>query len=141
MKNMNWGHGLTFAFIAFASLMIFMAVKAFEQDIALVTADYYKEELAYQNRIDEINNSKQAMVVDIGKSVQGIALTFPVTPESGEVYMYRPSDQRLDRKFALTNSLHEIIPEEQVASGYYILKLHWSDKERSYYQEKGIFVE
>ncbi len=139
--KMNWGHGLTLAFIAFAGLMIFMTVKSFQQNIDLVTEDYYREELAYQSRIDQIENSKAGNQVEIVEEGKEIYLNFPVTPESGRIHMYRPSDQRLDKLFDLSLAKNETISSQGMVPGYYILKLNWSDQKQEYYQEKGLFIQ
>ncbi|MCK5400025.1 MAG: FixH family protein, partial [Flavobacteriaceae bacterium] len=50
--KMNWGTGIVIAFIGFIAFIMFFVItmstnKKYEHD--LVTEDYYKEELEYQN--------------------------------------------------------------------------------------------
>lgn len=137
---MNWGHGLTITFIAFAGLMIFMTVKSFQQNIDLVTPEYYREELAYQQRINEIKNAAGAQQVSITEMDDAFVLDFPSNPKEGYLHFYRPSDQSLDKYYNLTASKNETISSEGLVSGYYILKLHWSDQDQAFYQEKGVVI-
>jgi hypothetical protein len=54
---MNWGYKIAITFILFGALIIFMVVKSFQQNIDLVTDDYYQEELKYQQQIDKLENT------------------------------------------------------------------------------------
>ena len=57
----NWGTGIVLAFIGFISFIMYFVVnmntdKKLDHD--LVTEDYYKQELKYQNDIDKEKNAK-----------------------------------------------------------------------------------
>jgi predicted RND superfamily exporter protein len=55
---MNWGNRILITYLAFAALMIGLVTIAMQQkDIFLVDKEYYKEELAYQTKIDQISNA------------------------------------------------------------------------------------
>lgn len=138
---MNWGHGLTLSFIAFAGLMIFMAVKSFQQNIDLVTEDYYQAEIKYQQRIDEIENVDINSAVNIHQFDQYIQLVFKETPESGSVHLYRPSDSQFDQNFNITDlESSMVIPLEGVTTGLYVLKISWESRGKKYYQQKHVTI-
>jgi predicted dehydrogenase len=59
---MNWGYKIMLVYLVFISGMLFMAFKSSEQDIELVTEDYYAKELVYQQKIDEIKNQDRIIV-------------------------------------------------------------------------------
>ena len=138
---MNWGHGLTLSFVGFAAFIIFIAVKSFDQNIDLVTEDYYREELAYQQRMDQINVTKdQGMEVAIVIGEQLLEFTFPKSPETGEAYLYRPSDSQFDRHIKLSRNKVLTYDRSNLQKGYYILKISWQAEGQTYYQEKGIIL-
>lgn len=139
---MNWGHGITITFILFAAFMIALVKKSFDQQIDLVTENYYGEELAYQSRINEIENaSSQYFVVESRDDHINIQLNGASKTISGTLHLYRPSDSRFDKHFTLSlTGNSQNIPTKGIPNGYYILKLSWSIGDKNFYQEKGIFL-
>ncbi len=49
---MNWGKGLALSLIAFAAMMAAFGIASARRSEALVTEEYYEEELRFQDRID-----------------------------------------------------------------------------------------
>lgn len=138
---MNWGHGLTLSFIGFAGFIIFMAVKSFDQNIDLVTEDYYREELNYQERINQIQQTKaQGMEAKVVLTDGLLELTFPNAPDKGEAHLYRPSDSQFDKRFQLSPAETMAFDRSDLLKGYYILKISWEARGQTFYQEKGIVL-
>ena len=138
---MNWGHGITLSFVGFAGFIIFMAVKSFDQNIDLVTEDYYRAELTYQERIDQIQQTKaKGMEVTVQVSDDLLELTFPKAPQQGEAHLYRPSDSQYDRHFKLISQETMSFDRSGLLKGYYILKVQWEAEGETFYQEKGIML-
>lgn len=138
---MNWGHGLTLSFIGFAGFIIFMAVKSFDQNIDLVTEDYYRDELNYQQRIDQIQQTKaQGMEAKVELKEDLLELTFPNAPDKGEAHLYRPSDSQFDKRFQLSQAKTMAFDRTNLLKGYYILKISWEAGGQTFYQEKGIVL-
>ncbi|OYZ47929.1 MAG: hypothetical protein B7Y19_07425, partial [Sphingobacteriales bacterium 24-40-4] len=54
---MNWGNKLVVVFVAFALFMGYMVYRALSTKYDLVSKDYYKDELRYQERIDGVKNA------------------------------------------------------------------------------------
>ncbi|MDZ7847906.1 MAG: FixH family protein [Owenweeksia sp.] len=54
--KLNWGTGIAIVLILFAISMGYAVYKAVQQNYDLVTTDYYAEELAYQEKIDQKKN-------------------------------------------------------------------------------------
>ncbi len=138
---MNWGHGLTISFILFAGIMAWMVVGSFKQNVDLVTDEYYKAELEYQDRMDEIQNTTEDAQITVSQTSEKIALKFPAVPDEGEIHLYRPSDSRHDRHFNVPDGKTAAEIELQgLLKGYYILKMTWTVDGKRYYQEKGVFI-
>ena len=56
---MNWGKSIILAFVLFAGFIATLVVVCVREDISLVSKDYYKEELLYQDQIQRLNNASQ----------------------------------------------------------------------------------
>ena len=81
--KINWGTGIVIAFIAFISFIMYFVISMntnSKYDHDLVTEDYYKQELEFQNEIDKESNSKH-LVENISwkKTTDGIHIIFPAS--------------------------------------------------------------
>ena len=111
----------------------------------LVSEDYYKDELHYQEEIDKLNNAK-ALSQDISlvNSKDGILITFPTDIEensiSGSVYFQRLSNEKLDftEQIKLTNH-QQLIPVEKLISGKWIVKIDWKTGKDEYLYKESWF--
>jgi len=130
----SWGTGI---FIAMLSFMIFIlsfvykAVAVDEYQHELVSEDYYKDELHYQEEIDKMNNAgKLNQDISIRNSNQGIHISFPKDIDEssikGEIFFQRLSNEKLDFTEPIALSGHEqLIPEDKLVSGKWIIKIDW----------------
>ena len=74
----NWGTGILLSIIIFMAILIGLVYVFMNQDVDLVTKDYYSKELKYQDRINKINNTSE-LGKDVGILLQNnfVKLTFP----------------------------------------------------------------
>ena len=92
----NWGTGILLSIIIFMIILVGLVYIFMNQDVDLVTQDYYGKELKYQKQIDKINNTNE-MGKEVGIAILDnfVHLTFPDSvfdkKASGTVYFYRPS--------------------------------------------------
>lgn len=142
--KISWGTGITITLIVFVGSMALLIWISYQQRINLVTSDYYPAGLEYQKQIEkEKNTATLNQKVEIKISGSNIELIFPkldsVQKPAGEILMYRPSDNRLDKTFAvkLDDNLTQTIEISQFFQGSYILKLNWKIGDKEYYQEKS----
>ncbi|MFZ8343681.1 FixH family protein, partial [Staphylococcus aureus] len=54
---MNWGYKLLLAFISFALIIGILVYKSINTKYDLVSTEYYKDELRYQDKIDGSGNA------------------------------------------------------------------------------------
>lgn len=99
---MNWGKGLALSLIAFAAMMAAFGIASARRSEALVTEEYYEEELRFQDRIDAQDRAGALSApVRIGIADGRVRLQFP--PElagkriTGELKLLRPNDPRADQ--------------------------------------------
>lgn len=137
----NWGTGITIAMIAFMIFILSFVYKSIaldEYQHELVSEDYYKDELHYQEEIDKLNNAETLhQDISIKNSNQGIHISFPKDIEesniTGEISFLRLSNQKLDFTETIKLSQHEqIIPAEKLVSGKWIIKVDWKTDEKEY---------
>ncbi|MEQ9230499.1 MAG: FixH family protein [Cyclobacteriaceae bacterium] len=140
---MNWGHKITLAFILFAAFILYMVVKAFQQDIDLVAPDYYAQEIAFQGKMQQ-----QANLQDLGERVEltirsnEIEIEFPSEITTGEIHFYHPSRSIFDKKMEikLDESNKQLIERSELVLGSYRVKLTWTADGKEYFQQETIFL-
>lgn len=143
--DMNWGHGLTITFIAFAALIGTLVYKSVTTRCDLVTKDYYKEELEYQNRIDAIKNANALSPAHIEQNNNAVTIQLPketLDSAQGEIWFYCKSDERKDKKFVLhpNQNGEQTIYKNQLFKENYIVKISWNAQQTPYYTEQTIFI-
>ena len=74
---MNWGTKITLVYVGFVMLIVSLVFISATNKSELVAADYYEQELKFQDRIDAVKN-EQELAVTINYEVldQFIALTY-----------------------------------------------------------------
>ena len=113
-------------------------------DHDLVTEDYYKQELEFQDDIDKENNSKDlASNITWKKTSDGILIVFPETLKiediTGKVFLYRPSNKQFDFDTAISLSNHNLlIPDKRLLGGRWNIKVDWKYNGKSYLFKKEI---
>jgi len=143
----NWGHGLAMAlalFVIFISFFVYKTLADPEYDHSLVSEEYYKEELHYQDEIDKLDNAaKLEHDVNIKQTSKGIELQFPIGFDYKKINAYlklqRPANEELDiEKEIKLDSLTYLIPHNLLVKGRYNLKLDWESNSIKYQLKKKI---
>ena len=139
---MNWGARIAIGYGAFVVFMLALVFLAFRQDFDLVAEDYYEQEIAYQDRIDQMNSAiEDGQKVKVIKTENGYDLLFSDAANDVKVHFFRPSD---DTKDLLVNeaSVDSVISigSEQLISGKYLVKVEWTINKKVYFQEETLFV-
>ncbi len=132
--KMNWGTGLALAIAAFAVFILSFVYKTFtndKYDHHLVSEEYYKDEVNFQQELDALTNAKKLNELVVLKNTgQGILITFPSDLSTknieGTIDFQRASDIKLDFNLPikLTNNTL-LIPTEKLAKGLYNVKINW----------------
>ncbi|MGY6743932.1 MAG: FixH family protein [Cecembia sp.] len=141
---MDWGKGIILTLAAFAVLMLSMvAICVKQDDIHLVTQNYYEEEIKYQDQIDKMINASQLdyEVLSFDGQLKIIDLHLPAGAK-GTLHLFRPSDARLDKKidFDIKDTDVNSIDVKTLKPGYWRVKLSWTENGKAYYHEKKINI-
>jgi hypothetical protein len=139
---MDWGKGILLTIIAFVGFILTLVIISVRQDdIHLVTENYYEKEIKYQDQIDRETSAaglnREVLVFD--SQSKTMVLDLPVGAK-GNLQLFRPSDARLDQELSL-DILEEgktTVPLVKLKSGYWKVQLTWTENGVDFYQEKKI---
>jgi hypothetical protein len=143
---MNWGKSIIVAFVLFAAFIGTLVTVCIRQDISLVSKDYYKEELEFEQQMIRMKNvsllnSKPTIKVLENGSIQ-IAFDHFAEVEKGELKLFRPSDSAMDQKFDLTptSSLTQIFSTRSLEPGMYRAKMQWTMRGKEFFLEEIVYI-
>jgi hypothetical protein len=101
MKKLNWGHGIAIFLVVFLLFNVFVFIFAFNQDIQLVTDNYYDKELKYEAEINKMNNVANlpdSLKIKLDKL--NLFISYPKSLLNsnlkGKVHLYRPDESKFD---------------------------------------------
>lgn len=138
---MNWGRWIFVAFVLFAGFIATLVTVCVRQDVSLVSKEYYKDELAYQDQIVRIRNvSSLTHKPEISVTQGTLVVSFgePSKVSSGELKLFRPSDARLDRSFELRDAETDRLQFDvsQFPAGMYKARMTWQMNGKEYFIEE-----
>jgi len=145
----NWGTGIVVAmllFMIFILQFVYRVTFVDKYNHHLVSEDYYKDELHYQ---DEIN--KESKTLDLKQNIeftntdQGLKISFPADFEeekiNGTMHFMRFSNEKLDFDKEIKLTDHSVlIPKELLLTGKWDVKIEWKYKDEEYLTKKSLFT-
>ncbi|WP_026452350.1 FixH family protein [Aequorivita capsosiphonis] len=145
----NWGTGLAIwlgLFIAFIMYFVIRISTEDKYDYDLVTEEYYQKEMVFQKEMDDEANSNTLENNISGEKIgAGWMLTFPENIDyskiKGTVFLYRPSNKKLDFKLPLNlSSPNVLIPDQRLLAGRWNTIVQWSYEGEDYlYKEEIVY--
>jgi hypothetical protein len=144
---MNWGRSLILVFVVFAAFMGYLVYRASGTHFDLVSKEYYKDELRYQDKIDGFRNAAALDAVQLRVDSAGILqIRFPEQmkgkPVHGLLWLYCKTDAGKDEHIPLADDTTGIraINVSGKPSGKYLAKLHWEVLRVPYEFEQEIII-
>ncbi|MEQ9592950.1 MAG: FixH family protein [Cyclobacteriaceae bacterium] len=142
---MNFGKWIFVSFVLFTAFIATLVTVCVRQDINLVSADYYQEELVHEQKMNQIqnaNNLKSKPLISVEGSVVSVSFDDFNKIEKGELKILRPSDARLDRRFKLSASQTQVrqFTLENSSKGLYRASMQWRMDGKDFYYEKLIVL-
>ena len=144
-----WPIGIAGFFVVLIAALATWAVVAQRNREELVSADYYEQEVAYQQQINRLRRSADSGVVIGFVSVgQGgvIRIARPLASRPGEaqgrIRLYRPSEAALDREVPVLVGADGIqsIDAGTLKPGLWKVRVHWGPEDSGYYAEGSVVV-
>ncbi len=145
--KISWGTKIAATYILFVIGVLIMVFVFMNQDVPLVTDNYYAKGLEYQNRIDIISRTnqleEQLQIINQQSSVKFIFPNqFDYNSIAGTIHFYRPSDPAKD--FALNisadTSRTQIVSTNKFIKGVWKVKVDWKVNGITFYNEKILMV-
>jgi hypothetical protein len=145
--KINWGYGLLITFILFGTLIFSLVYGSMKTRVDLVSDQYYKDELRYQEKLDKANNAiKLNTQLSVTQDENGVLLSFPKetlnNTLNGKIQIYCIADSRLDKELSVKtdDSGFQRVERNNFLPGKYALKIDWTSSGTEYYTEKTIFI-
>ena len=142
--QLNWGFKITLLYSVFAVGIIFLVVASSRQQIDLVSADYYKQEVGYQKVIDASKN-QAALTAPVVIHANSYTVIFDLPAElrgkevTANIDFYSPVNKEWDRNFKVTTSENSIsIGRDKLEAKNYTIKISYTVDGKDYYQESAI---
>lgn len=146
--KIGWGWSIVIAIAAFMIFILQFVYRTLADDSLehhLVSEDYYKDELYYQQEIDKMNNAnKLDKNVTVERVGNGMQVTFPEEMEqaniSGTIFFQRPSDKRVDfKKDIVLDKNIMLIVDDRLINGRWNIKIDWKYSDEEYLYKKELF--
>ena len=144
---MNWGQKLMMGFIVVAAGMIYLAYRCMHVNTDLVTKEYYKDELKYQDVIDGTKmanalNGKVQLIQDQEEITVQLPAEMKNENVSGNIWFYCAADVKKDRHISIkTNSeATQQINKKILIPGIYTVKFDWSSNNKHYHAEQTFTI-
>ena len=146
--KMNWGTGVVIAmilFMAFILSFVYKSVVMKEYQHELMSEDYYRDELHYQEEIDKINKASELEEnLKIIRSENGVLIKFPEGMDSdqitGKISLLRPSNKKLDLMVDIAlDGNKQLIRDDQLVSGKYLIIIDWKNGADEYMFKDTLF--
>lgn len=139
--KVNWGTSIVIAFALFMTFILYFVFKVQSDknyDHEMVTEEYYKKEMSFQQQLDkEQNAAGLTEKVTVSTTPDGIVIAFPKSFDSanikGKVSLYRPSNQKMDFDVPISLSTSNLlIPKTNLVDGRWDLSIDWEYKGKAY---------
>jgi hypothetical protein len=142
-----WPLGILIAMLTFMGSIVLAVTIMFNNEVPLVSDDYYKQEIAYQSRIDKetrvADHARQPSMSYL-KATDAMEITLPNFQPSarteGKLTFFRPSNPSKDfiLDFVPTDSGTQYIDLSKVDAGLWVVQLDWTEDGESYYYEQKL---
>jgi hypothetical protein len=144
--KLNWGHSIAIVlllFVLFIGNFVYKTLAKKEYNHELVSEEYYKDEIYYQEEIDRLNNAtKLEENIYVKKSKKGLLFVFPKSFDfskiKANISLQRNEVADFDIKTDIKlDSLSFLIPDSKLIKGRYNLKINW-DYGKDLYQFREV---
>lgn len=145
--RIGWGTGIALFYLAFVVSLLLQLKHSMSFDHSLVTDEYYKEDLAYQERFDKMANSQSlANRLKISEIQQDefVKLQFPQGFDQieGTILFFRPSNQGADFEVDVkpNQENQQTIATNNLDKGLWKIKIEWQAGESAFYDEISVVL-
>lgn len=141
----NWGTGILITIILFLMAMTGIIVFSMNQQVNLVSPDYYPKGVNYDKQILKAKNLELLKEkVSLKKDSETLKIIFPAELKNkvikGNIQFYYITDfeKDINHEINLDSNMSQQFLRSQFQTGRYIVKLDWEADSTAYYQEIDI---
>lgn len=143
----NWGTGIVIAFGLFITFILYFVFKVqgdMKYDHEMVTEEYYKKEIGYQEQLNKEQNAHDlSEKVTVETKSEGLLIAFPKSFDyskiTGKVSLYRPSSQKLDFDMPISlSSSNLLIPKTKLVGGRWDITIDWNYENKGYLNKEKV---
>lgn len=141
---MSWGNRILLVIIVFVVLMGYLVYNSVNTRYELVSNEYYKDELNFQQVIDGSKKAQElSSPASLTNSTDLVTLQLPAEMKGlnvkGDLHFYCPTDQTKDVRFPLSidTSAKQVIGLDKILPGNYQVKISWEANGTFYYAEQN----
>ena len=143
-----WPLAITAFFIVAFTCLVGLIVFATRQRVDLVRADYYEEEIRFQQQLDRVkrtqrlnqpaavayNSAQHCITISLAPSLLG--------PVAGQIHLYRPSDARLDQELPLVLGADgtQRVDASKLRGGLWKVRVQWAVAGQEYYLDQPVVI-
>jgi len=148
-KRNLWPYAIIATFVLFAVYIGSMVQQAMRTNVELVSPDYYKQELAFQQRMETVARTAALpapVLVRYDEAAQRLTLQLPATlagqAVQGQIHFFRPSDQKLDFALPLLPAadLAQRINTRKMRPGYWRVRLDFTAGGQAYFVDQELTI-
>ena len=139
---MYWKKWIIASFVLFAVFIISLVIICIREDINLVSASYYKDELAYGQQMQRMQNTQSMHmqpVVKMNNRTQ-MEIIFKDQVMHGSATMFCPANEARDKTFQLSTDSIQRFDVSQLPAGMYKLKITWTAHGTEFYSEDIVIL-
>lgn len=149
IRSNPWPYAIIAYFIVFITAMACWITFAVNNEMELERPDYYDHEIRFQAQIDRAARTaalRDDVLVEYQPKQNSVTISLPKAHQgattNGELYLYRPSDSKLDLRIplAISESGSQIINVARLQGGLWKLRLSWQALGAEYYFDKSIVL-
>ena len=139
----HWGIGITLVYAAFATGTLGFVMFAMQQQVDLVSADYYSQSLVHDARMAATERAATldgAFSIAAEPGARNVAVAMRV--ETGQITFYRASDARSDRSLTAAPDPQgrQAVPVGDLQRGAWIVRVDWTADGESFFGERRIML-
>lgn len=143
-----WPYAIIGWFALFGSAMAAWVVVAVRNDMDLVRADYYDQEIRHQQQIDRQARTQpiqSEVKIAYDSALQRLTITLPSSHAQhahGKVSFYRPSDAKLDRQanLSLNGAGEQVLDARPLRPGLWRIRVQWSVAGAEYFVDQAVTI-
>ena len=143
----HWGIAITLVYAAFATGTIAFVAFAMQQQVDLVSADYYPQSLAHDARMAATARAAalgDTFSITVEPDARNLAIAWPedMRVDAGRITLYRASNAGADRSITLSPDSRgpQVLPLDDLERGAWIVRVDWTAAGESFFADRRIML-